>query len=67
MHNNNVLDFVEFIGSGVPGHSGGPVINESNGHVFAIVREGFYLSLHGGDGTPIMRAISLEPILPYLK
>lgn len=59
---DNVIDFIEFIGVGLPGYSGGPVINDK-GEVIAIMREAWLKQgIKGGPVQLINRAISIIPI-----
>lgn len=55
-----VVDFLEFIGGGIPGYSGGLVIN-TDGEVVAIMREAWTKKdMKGGPEIPINRAFSIE-------
>lgn len=59
---NTVVDFIEFNGLGLPGYSGGPVLNEK-GKVVAILREAWLKQgLKGGQIQLINRAYSIIPI-----
>lgn len=61
------IDFIEFIGVGVPGYSGGPVINGEN-KVFAIMREAWLKQgIKGGSVQLINRAFSIIPIITDMK
>jgi S1-C subfamily serine protease len=55
-----VVDFLEFAGAGIPGFSGGLVIN-ADGEVVAIMREAWMKKdMKGGAEIPINRAFSME-------
>ena len=57
------VDFIEFVGVGVPGYSGGPVINDS-GKIVALMREAWLKkSIRGGDSLLVNRAYSIIPLL----
>lgn len=59
---NIAIDFIEFIGVGLPGYSGGPVINDS-GKVVAIMREAWLKRGIKSDSTQLInRAFSIKPI-----
>lgn len=65
--NNNVINFIEFVGEGLPGYSGAPVIN-GNGKVIAIIREAWLKQgIKGGPVQLINRAFSILPIIKIKK
>lgn len=56
------VDFLEFEGVGIPGYSGGPVMDR-NGKVIAMMREAWTKKgVKGGAEVLINRAFSIEPI-----
>jgi S1-C subfamily serine protease len=58
-----IVNFIEFVGVGIPGYSGGPVFNDK-GEVIAIMREAWYKQgTKGGQVQLINRAFSIGPIL----
>jgi S1-C subfamily serine protease len=60
---NKLVDFLEFVGVGKPGYSGGPVFNDQ-GQIVGIMREAWYKKgIKGGNSELINRAISIIPIL----
>jgi len=61
--NDAVVDFIEYVGIGEPGSSGGPVIDESSGKVIAIMRSVYHLFENGGSGTRFNRAVGYTGIL----
>ncbi|OFY51340.1 MAG: hypothetical protein A2W85_03700 [Bacteroidetes bacterium GWF2_41_31] len=57
------IDFIEFVGVGLPGYSGGPVIND-DGKVIGIMREAWLKQgIKGGEVQLINRAFSIFPIV----
>lgn len=57
-----IIDFIEFSGVGIPGYSGGPVINDE-GKVVGIMREAWLKQgVKGGQVQLINRAFSILPI-----
>ncbi len=57
------VDFIEFEGEGVPGYSGGPVINVK-GEVIALMREAWNKrGVKGGNEILVNRAFSIEPAM----
>jgi hypothetical protein len=60
-------DFLEFVGQGKPGYSGGPVF-DTNSNVVAVMREAWLQqSLRGGTARLMNRAFSLEPVSKFLE
>lgn len=56
------VDFLEFEGVGIPGYSGGPVIDKT-GRIVAMMREAWTKKgVKGGPEVLINRAFSIEPI-----
>jgi S1-C subfamily serine protease len=57
------IDFIEFKGVGIPGYSGGPVLNDQ-GKVVGIMREAWLKQgIKGGQVELINRAFSIQPII----
>ena len=60
---DSTVNYIEFNGVGVPGYSGGPVLNDK-GRVIAIMREAWFKqSVRGGPSQLMNRAYSILPIL----
>ena len=59
---NKIVDFIEFIGVGIPGYSGCPIFND-NGKVIALMHEAWFKQgVKGGQVQLINRAFSIKPI-----
>ncbi len=50
LRNQSVVDFIEFTGSGIPGYSGGPLLN-SKGKVIGIMQEVWCYDVNIPNGT----------------
>jgi len=57
------VDFIEFEGEGIPGYSGGPILNVK-GEVVALMREAWNKrGLKGGPEVLVNRGFSIEPAM----
>ena len=64
---NVAIDFIEFTGVGLPGYSGGPIINDS-GKVVAIMREAWLKKGIKSDSAQLInRAFSIKPLFEVLN
>lgn len=58
-----MVDYIEFVGVGIPGYSGGPVFNDK-GQVIAIMREAWYRKgVKSKNEILLNRAFSIVPLL----
>jgi S1-C subfamily serine protease len=57
------VDFIEFEGEGIPGYSGGPILN-TKGEVIALMREAWNKrGVKGGPEVLVNRGFSIEPAM----
>ena len=67
LNDQTTVDFLEFVGVGKPGYSGGPVFN-SDGRVIAIMREAWTKrDLKGGDAVLVNRGFSTNKLTDMIK
>lgn len=60
IHYREIVEFIDFQGHGVPGYSGGPVLNERN-EVIAMIVQGWDFSPINSDATiRVLRAYSID-------
>lgn len=60
IHKNEIVDFVDIVGHGIPGYSGGPVFN-TNGEVVAMIVQGWdYTPIEAESSIRVMRAFSVD-------
>jgi len=60
LNNDFIVDFLEFVGRGIPGYLGGPVFNE-RGELVAVMREAWNRQgFKGGPTNLVNRAFSIE-------
>lgn len=59
------VDFIEFVGVGIPGYSGGPVINDQGKIVGIMSQAWLRRGIKGGQTLIVNRAFSILPILKY--
>lgn len=64
-HGKTSVDFIEFVGVGIPGYSGGPVINDKGNIVGLMCEAWLRQGIKGGQTVIINRAFSILPILRY--